>query len=74
MTYGDLASVPAPIDMVDIFRNAEAAGPIVDEAIRLKDEKQIKYVWMQLGVINEDAAARAEACRSNGHYGPLPKD
>ncbi len=60
MTYASLADVPAPIDMLDIFRNSEAAGPLVDEAIRLKDEKKIKFVWMQLGVVNEDAARRAE--------------
>tara|TARA_R110002167_G_scaffold223851_1_gene429204 strand:+ start:3482 stop:3979 length:498 start_codon:yes stop_codon:yes gene_type:complete len=61
MTYASLADVPGPIDMLDIFRNSEAAGAVVDEAIQLKNEKQLKIIWMQLGVINEDAAARAEA-------------
>ena len=60
MTYESLADVPGPIDMLDIFRNSEAAGQLVDEAIALKDEKQIKIIWMQLGVINEAAAKRAE--------------
>ncbi len=60
LTYASLADVPGPIDMLDIFRNSEAAGTLVDEAIQLKDEKQIKIIWMQLGVINEDAAKRAE--------------
>ncbi len=59
--YASLADVPGPIDMLDIFRNSAAAGDLVDEVISLKDEKQIKIVWLQLGVINHEAAARAEA-------------
>jgi predicted CoA-binding protein len=58
--YASLADIPGPIDLVDIFRNSEAAGPITDEAIALKDAKGIKVVWMQLGVRNDDAARRAE--------------
>lgn len=61
MTYASLADVPGPIDMLDVFRNAEAAGQLIDEAIALKDEKGIKVVWLQLGVINHEAAKRAEA-------------
>jgi len=59
--YGRLSDIPEPIDMVDIFRNAEAAGPIVDEAIALAPERGIRVVWMQLSVRNDAAAARAEA-------------
>lgn len=58
--YADLADVPAPIDLVDIFRNSHAAGEIVDQTIALKDEKQIEVVWMQLSVRNDAAAERAE--------------
>lgn len=59
--YATLADVPGPFEMVDIFRRSEDAGGIVDEAISLKEAKGIRVIWMQLGVIDEDAAARAEA-------------
>ena len=57
---GDLKDVPGPIDMVDIFRNSEAAGRITDEAIALAKEKKIKVIWMQITVRNDEAAKRAE--------------
>jgi uncharacterized protein len=59
--YASISEVPPPVDMVDIFRNAQAAGPITDEAIANKDRLGVKVLWMQLGVINEDAKTRAEA-------------
>ena len=51
-----LDEIEEPVDMVDIFRNAEAAGPITDDAIKIG----AKVVWMQFGVINPEASARAE--------------
>jgi predicted CoA-binding protein len=57
---GDLKDVPGPIDMVDIFRNSEAAGQITDEAVALAKEKNIKVIWMQITVRNDAAAKRAE--------------
>ncbi len=59
--YAKLADVPPPVDMVDIFRNSEAAGPITDEVIANKERLGIRVLWMQLGVINEEAAKRAES-------------
>ncbi|HUS97896.1 MAG TPA: CoA-binding protein [Hyphomicrobiaceae bacterium] len=58
---GALADVPAPVNMVDIFRNSEAAGDVTREALSLKDQLGIKVVWMQLGVRNDAAAEQAEA-------------
>ena len=61
MCYGSLDEIPGAFDMVDIFRRSEEAGAVVDDAIRLKDDRSIRTIWMQLGVTNEAAAARAEA-------------
>ena len=55
--YASLRDIPDKIDMVDIFRASEAVPPIVEDAIAI----DAKVVWMQLGVRNDEAAARAEA-------------
>ncbi len=55
--YPSLADVPERVDVVQIFRRSENVGPIVDQAIAAG----AKVVWMQLGIANEDAAARARA-------------
>lgn len=55
-SYPNLASIPDDVDVVDIFRRADLAGAHVDEAIEIG----AKAVWMQLEVIDQDAADRAE--------------
>ena len=54
--YARLADIPAPVDMVDIFRRSSMVLPIVDDAIA----SGVRIVWMQLGVINAEAAQRAQ--------------
>jgi uncharacterized protein len=55
--FANLSDISRPVDMVDIFRNSEAADGITDLAI----EMGARVVWMQLGIRNDDAAIRAEA-------------
>lgn len=54
-SYPDLLAVPESVDVVDIFRRTEDVPPIVDQAIQV----HAKAVWMQEGIVNEEAAAKA---------------
>ncbi|HEA53879.1 CoA-binding protein [Marinobacter antarcticus] len=55
--YSDIASLPEPVDMVDLFLAPERTDAVIDQAIELK----FPVIWLQIGVINEAGAARAEA-------------
>jgi predicted CoA-binding protein len=55
--YTNLREIPVPVDVVEIFRRADDVPPIVEDAITIG----AKIVWMQLGIVNETAAARAES-------------
>ncbi len=54
--YPDLASIPTPVDIVDLFQRAERVPPFVDDAIAIG----AKVVWMQLGIVHEEAAQKAQ--------------
>jgi len=58
--YASLKDVPAPVDMVDIFRASEFAPGIVREALAEKERLGLKTIWMQLGVISEEAETLAK--------------
>ena len=55
--YPNLQAIPTPLDMVDIFRRQEKVMPIVEDAIAIG----AKFIWMQEGIVNKEAAAKAEA-------------
>jgi predicted CoA-binding protein len=53
--YGDLQDIPLPVDIVDLFQRTERVPPFVDQAIEIG----AKVVWMQLGIIHQEAAQKA---------------
>ena len=55
--YPNLGAIPMPVDLVDIFRRPEALLPVVEEAIAIGS----RFIWMQEGIVNDEAAAKAEA-------------
>ena len=55
--YSNLRDIPTPVDMVDIFRRQEEVVPIVEDAIGVG----ARFIWMQQGIVNEEAAGKAEA-------------
>lgn len=57
--YASLADIPEPVDMVNIFRAADAVPGIVDEALALNPQPTV--IWMQMGIIHEEAAAKARS-------------
>lgn len=59
--YASLADVPGPIDMVDVFRRADAIPGVADEVLAVREAKEIRYLWMQLDLYNEEVARRARA-------------
>lgn len=59
--HADLSEIEGPVDVVDIFRRPDAALDVVRAAIREKDRLGLKTIWMQIGVVNEEAAAEARA-------------
>jgi predicted CoA-binding protein len=56
-SYATLRDIPVPVDMVDIFRKPDSVLPVVEDAIAIK----AKAIWMQEGIVHEEAAARARA-------------
>ena len=72
--YASLKDVPAPVDMVDIFRGSDAAPAIVDEALAEKDRLGVKVIWMQLGVDQRGGGGQGARGGSHRRHGSLPQD
>ncbi len=74
--YKTLSDIPdgTVVKVVDCFVNSERVGAVVDEAIAERERLGIEALWLQLGVVDEQAAARAEAGRARGRHGHLPED
>ena len=59
--YGSLSEVPGPIDIVDVFRRQDALPDVAAEVLEVHAEKQIRAVWLQLGLYDEAVAATLRA-------------
>jgi predicted CoA-binding protein len=59
--YPNLAAVPVPFDVVDVFRRSEKIPELADEILALPPEKRPRVVWLQTGIRNDEAAARLAA-------------
>ncbi len=59
LVYPGLDNVPAPFEMVDVFRRMDAVPGVVDDVIRLADDKGIRHLWLQVGLYDDGLAARA---------------
>jgi len=71
--YARVGDIPEPIDMIDVFRASQYAMPIVEEALKLQRRPQV--IWMQLGVRNDEAAAKeSRGCRHQGRDEPLSEN
>lgn len=57
--YASLADVPGQIDLVDVFRRADAIPEVVDEVLPLIEDKGIRFLWLQLGIRHDEAGQRA---------------